>query len=107
MRSFLYAAFAAVAVCAVVGCPNPRNTRFPMLAPSNPDVERRLLERHDPFPDANLGPETVQRPRGTVRQRTVPRKAYEDRVLNGLKYESVPPGQPIPPSARYPDAVPQ
>ena len=89
------------------GCPNPSNTRFPTLAPSPPALERRSYERHDPFPNENLGPETFTRPREFEEQRTEPRRARESQPVPGL-FPTAPIG-PLPPSAGrvYPEAVPQ
>ncbi len=65
------------------GCLTPINTRLPSLVPSHPSVEKRSYERHDPFPDRWLGPDTQVRPRGFNNQRTEPRRALEERLFQG------------------------
>lgn len=92
---------------AIAGCPNPRTTRFPTLAPQNPYAERAASQRHDPFPIDDLGPETNVRPPDFAEPRTQPRRAQDGRLYQGLPNSGVS-GPPIPSSGyRYPDAVPQ
>src|SRR5690606_38402353 len=53
-----------VGSAAVCGCVNPMNTRLPTVATPPPPVEKRSYDIHDPFPDEDLGPDTMTRPRG-------------------------------------------
>jgi hypothetical protein len=93
-----------LALLALAGCPNPANTRFPTLAPRPPAVERQSFQRHDPFPNENLGPETFTRPREFQEQREEPRRAREAQPVPGVL---VPETLGPPTGANYPDAVAQ
>ena len=90
------------------GCVSPFNTRLPTVANGPPLAEKRAYERHDPFPNEELGPRTFTRPRGFIWPRTEERKALEGRILNNLQPENASP-YPTPPmtGADYPEAVPQ
>ena len=87
------------------GCLNPFNTRFPTVGTAPPPVEARSYTLHDPFPDEDVGPDTMTRPRGFEEPRAEPRKTLEGRALLGL--EPVP-NSTIPPSSfNYPNTVRQ
>lgn len=83
-------------------------TQMPTFQHGDPQLEKRGYERFDPFPDEDLGPDTMTRPRGFMEQRTMPRRAIEDR---GQQFGQPAAGpatpQPPPSSWNYPDAVPQ
>lgn len=81
----IYFAAAVMVSLLNVGCLNPRFTRLPTFEPSHPMAENRAIQRTDPFPDPDLGPETFTRPRGYTRPRTEPRRAAEQRMLHGLQ----------------------
>lgn len=87
---------------AVSGCINPSNTRLPTLHSPPAPVEKQSYRIHDPFPDENLGPDTMTRPRGFSEPRAEPRKILESRALLGLDRPPLPPN-----SFNYPDAVRQ
>jgi len=98
--------------CCAAGCVNPQSTRLPSVYGGDPRldpadqqrVERRDLERHDPFPSATAGPQTFTRPQGHVDQRNDIRRAREEALLRGLNRNGV----TTPPSSRsdpYPDTV--
>ena len=87
---------------AVCGCLTPMNTRLPTLASPPAPVEKQSYRIHDPFPDEDLGPDTMTRPRGFNEPRAEPRRVLEGRSLLGL--DQVPAG---PSSFDYPDAVRQ
>ena len=91
------------AVLLLAGCPAPQTTRLPTLEQGHPLVEKRSMERHDPFPDRELGPDTYARPREFNDQRTQTRRALEERMLQGM--QGVGPAPPQIPGAQYPDAV--
>jgi hypothetical protein len=65
-------------------------------------VEKQSYRIHDPFPDEDLGPDTMTRPRGFVEPRSEPRKILESRSLLGLDAVPAPSN-----SFNYPDAVRQ
>lgn len=83
-------------VLGVSGCMNPMYTRFPGCQHSSPHAENMAWQRQDPFPDPDIGPSTLSAPRGYERPRTTPRRAAEQRLLQGIPVgpESVPPGVP-------------
>lgn len=105
MRSHLFIrglwAFTVISGTTLSGCVNPFNTRLPTVATPPAPVEKQSYNIHDPFPDEDLGPDTMTRPRGFVQPRAEPRKIQEGRALLGL-----PPGSSTG-SFNYPDAVPQ
>jgi hypothetical protein len=84
------------------GCVNPINTRLPTFNTPPPVVEKESYRIHDPFPDEELGPDTMTRPRGFVEPRAEPRKTLESRALLGLDAVPLPPN-----SFNYPDTVRQ
>ena len=91
---------------ASAGCMTPWNTRFPTFYRDPPEVERQSYERFDPFPDEELGPDTMTRPRSFIDQRDMPRRAAEGRMWQGAEPQ-LGPAAPLPPSAgEYPNAVP-
>jgi hypothetical protein len=98
--------------CCATGCLNPQSTRLPTLYGGDPrldprdqqQVERRDLERHDPFPSTTAGPQTFTRPRGHVEERTDIRRTKEEALLRGINRDGV----TTPPSSQrdpYPDTV--
>jgi hypothetical protein len=94
----------AIAIACLAGCPTPDNTRFPTLAPRPPAIERQSYQRHDPYPNENLGPETFTRPREFREQREEPRRVREGQPLPGVFVpETI--GPPAT-GAQYRDAVP-
>ncbi len=88
------------------GCLDPRFTRMPTWYASHPIAENRAIQRTDPFPDPNIGPETFARPRDYARPRTEPRRAAEERLLNGFSIprEAIPPSY-MPGGSQYPNSV--
>ena len=88
------------------GCISPLNTRLPTVESRHPELEKRSYERHDPFADRLKGPDTQTRPRGFDIQRTEPRRALEDRMLQGSPLENEPPAPRLPRTGwRYPNVV--
>lgn len=78
------------------GCLNPNFVSLPRCTPSFPQADNMSYQRQDPFPDPDIGPTTDSSPQEYDRPRTIPRRAAEQRVLQGLPVgpESVPPGTP-------------
>lgn len=72
------------------------NTRFPVAWVGHPQSERQAFQQQDPFPDPDLGPDIGGRPPDFVRPRAAPRKAAEQRLLQGIPSgpEAIPPGYP-------------
>lgn len=89
----------SVAVC---GCISPFNTRLPTVDTPPAPVEKQSYRIHDPFPDEELGPDTMTRPRGFNEPRAEPRKILESQSLLNLDRAPLPPN-----SFNYPDAVRQ
>ena len=87
---------------AFCGCLTPFNTRLPTIDTPPAPVEKRSYSIHDPFPDEELGPDTMTRPRGFNEPRAEPRKTLESRALLGLDPVPAPPN-----SFNYPDTVRQ
>lgn len=83
MAALMNRACLAAGCLLAAGCFNPAFTRLPMLDPGQPQVEKRSYERHDPFPDRLSAPDTQVRPREFNGQRTEPRRALEERLLQG------------------------
>jgi len=69
---------------------------MPMAWTGSPSSEAMAYQQQDPFPDPDIGPDTMGRPRGFDRPRTAARKAAEQKLLQGLPStpESIPPGNP-------------
>ncbi len=106
MPRFLLRTPFVVAALAASGCPTPMTTRLPEIAPRDPRVEKKSFERFDPFPDPDLGPDTLARPLGFQTERTQERRNYEDRIFQGRPRETAPGGPAFPPSgARYPESL--
>lgn len=102
----------------VSGCissnePLPRiseHTRVPTIEWNHPEIERQGYERHDPFPDKYLGPDTLSRPRGYNIQRTESRQLTESMIrlqmFNQLHYDPYRPNpRNSPIGSRYPQTV--
>ena len=70
-----------LSLLATTGC---NTTRFPTWYPRPAELERRIYERHDPFPESETGPAVDTRPRAYHIQRTAPRRAVENHTLNGI-----------------------
>lgn len=87
------------------GCFNPTFTRVPEVAASQPQVEKRSFERHDPFPDRALGPDTQVRPREYNNQRTIPRKSLEEQLFQGTSGSVTNPASPDLRGAQYHNSV--
>lgn len=84
------------------------STRLPVLFPDNPRSEHRSWQRVDPFPDPDIGPDTGFRPPDFSRPRTIPRKAAEQRLLQGLPVAPqpvAPTGGPLQSGRSYPSVV--
>lgn len=102
MRRF-HAFLATVATLLLSGC---MTTRLPQLPPRDPRVELKSFERHDPFPDPDQGPDLYVRPRGFENERPMPRRIYEERLLQGQQPENLPPASPFPSTGlRYSNVV--
>lgn len=103
MRSrILVRSLLGIASALFCGCVNPVNTRLPTLGTPPAPVEQQSYSIHDPFPDEELGPSTMSRPRGFDEPRAEPRKTLESRALLGLDRAPLPPN-----SFNYPDTVRQ
>lgn len=87
------------------GCITPWNTRLPTLHSQPPVVEGRSYQLHDPFPDAQVGPDPMIRPREFIEPRAEPRRTLEGRALLGMPQTA--PATPVPPpsSWQYGDTV--
>ena len=83
-----------------LGCGTPFSTRPPGVAYSPTQVQKRMLEYHDPFADQSVGPAMHTRPRDFSVQRTAPRRAAESRMLQGF------PARPGSPGVRLPQQPP-
>ena len=94
-RVRMHFAIAAIAF-ATSGCINPMLTRLPTWWVNHPTAESRAYQQQDPFPDPDIGPDVLSRPRGYERPRTESRKAAELRLLYGSPNtpENVPGGYP-------------
>ena len=58
------AAVVLVLGCSLLeGCFTPNTTHFPSLSFMPSEYERREAQIHDPYPDADFGPDTATRPR--------------------------------------------
>ncbi len=82
------------------GCLNPATTRFPTISTPPAAVEAQSYRIHDPFPDEEMGPSTMTRPRAFDQPRAEQRKILESRALLGLDQAPLPPN-----SFNYPNAV--
>lgn len=80
----------------VMGCVGPEFARYPTAMTLFPHAENMAYQRQDPFPDPDIGPSTDSTPRGYDRPRSEPRKAAEQKLMQGLPVgpEAVPPGPP-------------
>ena len=67
----------------LAGCASPQFTRMPTAWVGHPNSESRAYQQQDPFPDPDIGPDLMSRPRGYSRPRTESRKAAEQRILFG------------------------
>ena len=79
------------------GCMNPNFVRYPTWTTSFPHAENMAYQQQDPFPDPDIGPSTGSSPRGYDRPRSLPRRAAEQRLFQGIPAgpESVAPGAPL------------
>jgi hypothetical protein len=76
-----------IGAVAFSGCLSPMHVRMPTLHPTDPRIEKRVIETYDPYPDRKAGPDTAGRPRGYSRQRAESRRAVEGRQMLGLRLE--------------------
>ncbi len=71
-------------LCAMVtGCTSPMFARYPQWGINHPTSEGRAFEQQDPFPDPDIGPDLMSRPRDFARPRTEARRAAEQRLFQG------------------------
>lgn len=102
-----------ILACCAAGCVNPRTTRLPSLYGGDPRlsprdqevVERRDLERHDPFASNSAGPQTFTRPRGHVEERSDIRRTREEALLRGMNRNGVYSPPPSSQADPYPATV--
>lgn len=82
--------------CGLAGCMNPNFVRYPTWTTSFPHAENLAYQQQDPFPDPDIGPSLESSPRDYDRPRSLPRRAAEQRLFQGLPLgpEAVPPGAP-------------
>ena len=79
---------------------------MPTFATGDPRLEKRDLERHDPFPSRTAAPDTQTRPRGFNVQRSEIRRIREEDALRGLQRRQEVPANKIPTSQlEYPQSV--
>ncbi|MCA9036233.1 MAG: hypothetical protein KDA91_13950 [Planctomycetaceae bacterium] len=80
----------------LAGCVNAFSTRFPTAYTASPYAENMAYQQTNPFPDPNIGPSMDSTPREYNRPRTEPRRAAEQRLMQGIPIgpEYVPPGPP-------------
>jgi hypothetical protein len=100
---------AALAAAPICGCMTPWNTRFPDLIPRSTQYEQAQAEVQDPYPDADIGPETGFRPLGYTEQRSEQVIAKDRAGAAFLRQQYGQPGggiAPGPNGSLYPDAVP-
>lgn len=98
------------ATCFLQGCITPHTTHFPSLSFMPSEYERREAQIHDPFPDANFGPDTGNRPPNFRQQRPETLRA-QDKYFAALRRQQS--GAPFPlldtrartTGAKYPAAV--
>jgi hypothetical protein len=95
------------AVLCLSGCATPWNTRFPTLFPRSVEYEQREAEIQDPYPDADLGPDTGVRPTDYSEQRSEERRAKDRHQSSILRQQFGQPTSDAGPGAAYPDAVRQ
>lgn len=102
-------ALAAATAFLSAGCLNPRYTRLPTFRFGNPVAERENLERHDPFPNSEFGPDTFARPRSFINSRTNIRRIREEEARRGTNAPAPPFGGASPPGpasqGSYPGVV--
>ena len=90
---------AALIAVSASGCAyDPKRFQLPQLWSRHPDVERRIADYHDAFPDDTLGPESSFRPLGFHRQRTLTRRTKDLGQTYLLK-----PTDLLPPDRTLPD----
>ena len=90
----------------ISGCVNPLNTQFPQPFPTSMQAEELSYRFHDPFPDNDIGPQTMTRPPSYMDQRSQERRAAENRMLRGYNLQEAPVSA-VPPRAayQYPESV--
>jgi hypothetical protein len=76
------------------GCLSPIATRYPTLAPSNPETQRREAQIQDPYPDKMMGPQVDFRPLEFEQQRSEPQQVRDRFYSSFLKKQF---GSPTPP----------
>jgi hypothetical protein len=96
-------------ICASQGCVTPHTIHYPSLSFMPSEYERRESQIHDPYPDADFGPDTGNRPIG-FRQRPEVLRAQDKHFAAMRRLQS---GAPFPAidvrprstGAKYPAAV--
>lgn len=105
------AVFLVLACSLSEGCITPHTTHFPSLSFMPAEYERREAQIHDPYPDADIGPETATRPRN-FQQRPETLRA-QDRLFATMRRQQS--GAPFPAldtrprstGNKYPGVVPR
>src|SRR3712207_9149809 len=87
-RSTLFPYTTLFRSCLLAGCITPWNTRLPTFEPRPPALERRSFQVHDPFPEDDIGPETMVRPREFREPRDETRRATEGRDRKSTRLNS-------------------
>jgi len=93
-----------------VGCVTPWNTQLPTPYANHPAVETRRNEQFDPFARADLGPDTMSRPREYTDPRATPRQAADSEIRQAPQVPGVTNPANAPnstyPTQQYPGVVP-
>lgn len=89
-----------------LGCGSAFSTRPPNIGSRGAQIEKRMLEYYDPFPDRSVGPDVQSRPREFSVQRAAPRRAVESQVRPGFPATFGPSAPRWPPAGgEYPGVV--
>ena len=105
------AIFLVLACSLAQGCITPHTTHFPSLSFMPSEYERREAQIHDPFADADIGPDTVTRPRN-FQQRPETLRAQDKhfaaikRLRSGAPFPALD-ARPRNTGAKYPHVVPR
>lgn len=98
------------ALLVLMGCVTPWNTQMPTPYAGPPALETRRNEQFDPFARADLGPDTMSRPREYTDPRTNARQAQDAAMRQSPNVPGVQnPVQapaPIRPTQHYQNVVP-
>ena len=99
----------ACSLIGLCGCLAPWNVRLPIMFNQSPDVERVEQQYFDPYPDSQMGPSTISRPRQYDEQRPLPVRIREksdiSRAITPNRNVTPPPVSPGP-GSQYPSVVP-